>query len=408
MEKLLQKINSLLQEERILKQEKDKRGENFNVFEIMHAQYDEVYTHSAVIAALLNPKGKHGCNTTFLKLFMERLVEEHKESPATIVSLSNLSSCNVQVEYSIGPVEANYEYGGRLDLVIETATHDKAIIIENKIYASDQPKQLYRYKSYAERKYKSGNFSIVYLTLDGHSPSEDSIKGDRYEMVKDHDFICASYSSFILDWLAACKEKAASIPTVRETITQYHKLISKLTHQDMETSTKEKLLEQLATKDNITAVFRIHNIFGDVLNQVCNTELINQIKEIAEELDLQYACSHKNWCKRWEGQFFFYKPEWKSFYIGFEFMSDNLRNFCFGIRYKPEAKGTASDIKNQISTVLKNGSANDWWASFKQFKYPNWDNEGVFNKLYNGKIKEEIKSDITDLLKKLELEGIEL
>ena len=408
MEKLLQKINSLLQEERILKQEKDKRGENFNVFEIMHAQYDEVYTHSAVIAALLNPKGKHGCNSTFLKLFMERLVEEHKESPATIVSLSNLSSCNVQVEYSIGTVEANYEYGGRLDIVIETATHDKAIIIENKIYASDQPKQLYRYKSYAEDKYKSGNFSIVYLTLDGHSPSEDSVKGDRYRMVKDHDFICASYSSLILDWLAACKEKAVSIPTVRETITQYHKLISKLTHQDMETSTKEKLLEQLATKENIAAVFRIHNIYSDVLNQVCNTELINQIKGISEELDLQYDCSSKNWCKRWNGQFFFYKPEWKYFDIGFEFMSDDLKNFCFGIRYKREAKGMASDIKNQISTILNDGhsSTNDWWASFKQFEYPNWDNEDVFNKLYNGEIKEEIKRNITDLQKKLE--GIDL
>ena len=69
MEKLLQKINSLLQEERILKQEKDKRGENFNIFEIMDAQNDEVHTHSAVIAALLDPKGKHGCNSAFLKLF---------------------------------------------------------------------------------------------------------------------------------------------------------------------------------------------------------------------------------------------------------------------------------------------------------------------------------------------------
>ncbi len=380
MEKLLQKINSLLQEERILKQEKDKRGENFNIFEIMHAQNDEVYTHSAVIAALLNPKGEHGCNTTFLKLFMERLADGHKESPVTIVPISNLSSCNVWVEYRIESTDTNKENGGRLDIVIETAAQDKAIIIENKIYASDQRKQLYRYKSYAEEKYKSGNFSIVYLTLDGHSPSEDSIKGDRYKMVKDRDFICASYSSLILDWLAACKEKAASIPTVRETITQYHKLISKLTHQDMETSTKEKLLEQLATKENIAAVFRIHNIYSDVLNQVCNTELINQIKEISEELDLQYACSPKNWCERWKGQFFFYKPEWKYFNIGFEFMSDNLRNFCFGVHYKDGAKGMVpDDIKHQISIVLNDGhsSTNDWWASFKQFKYPNWDNEDV-------------------------------
>ncbi len=160
---------------------------------------------------------------------------------------------------------------------------------------------------------------------------------------------------------------------------------------------------------NIAAVFRIHNIYSDVLNQVCNTELINQIKEISEELDLQYACSPKNWCERWKGQFFFYKPEWKYFNIGFEFMSDNLRNFCFGVHYKDGAKGMVpDDIKHQISSILNDGhsSTNDWWASFKQFKYPNWDNEDVFDKLYNGEIKEEIKSNITDLQKKLE--GIDL
>ena len=59
MEKLLQEINRLIQEEKIIKEEKEKRGENFNVFEIMHAQSDEVNTHSAVLAALLNPKSNH-------------------------------------------------------------------------------------------------------------------------------------------------------------------------------------------------------------------------------------------------------------------------------------------------------------------------------------------------------------
>ena len=73
MEELLNKINLLLQEESIIKREKKKRGEYFNVFEIMHAQSDEVHTHSAIIAALLNPKGIHGCRSAFLSLFMEKL-----------------------------------------------------------------------------------------------------------------------------------------------------------------------------------------------------------------------------------------------------------------------------------------------------------------------------------------------
>ena len=53
---LLHKVNQLVQEEKILKREKERRGENYNIFEVMHAQGDEVYTHSAIIASLLNPR----------------------------------------------------------------------------------------------------------------------------------------------------------------------------------------------------------------------------------------------------------------------------------------------------------------------------------------------------------------
>ena len=73
MKSLLHKVNQLVQEEKILKREKERRGENYNVFEVMHAQEDEVYTHSAIIASLLNPKCNHGCKSTFLKIFVDHL-----------------------------------------------------------------------------------------------------------------------------------------------------------------------------------------------------------------------------------------------------------------------------------------------------------------------------------------------
>ena len=37
---LLHKVNQLVQEEKILKREKERRGENYNIFEVMHAQGD--------------------------------------------------------------------------------------------------------------------------------------------------------------------------------------------------------------------------------------------------------------------------------------------------------------------------------------------------------------------------------
>ena len=35
---------------------KEERGELFNVFEVLNLQYNETRTHSAFLAALLNPK----------------------------------------------------------------------------------------------------------------------------------------------------------------------------------------------------------------------------------------------------------------------------------------------------------------------------------------------------------------
>ena len=399
---LLHKVNQLVQEEKILKREKERRGENYNIFEVMHAQGDEVYTHSAIIASLLNPMWNHGCKSTFLKIFVDHL----KESlPNVDFSFdTDLEKCLVDVEYYIGNVSSKKESGGRIDIIIQSEKRDKAIIIENKIYADDQEKQLYRYKNYAQTHYKS--YILLYLTLDGHVPSNDSTSGDMFSMKEGKDFFCIDYKSFIRDWLISCKEKAASSPVVRETITQYYNLILKLTNQDMESSTKEKLVDLLANKDNFAAMFKIRSVHYDVLNKICNTTLKGHVQKIANELEMECICSTTDWCKRWKGQFFFYKPEWKYFRIGFEFMGNGLTDFNYGIRYKGESeKGKTLDVKQEISRKL-GGKHNEWWASYKPFKDPDWNDDVVFEHLFDGTIKTEITNNVKELCK--ELEGIDL
>src|SRR5688500_17218697 len=49
----------------------DITGENFNIFRILKVDSNEVRTHSAFLAELLNPKGSHGQKDVFLKLFIE-------------------------------------------------------------------------------------------------------------------------------------------------------------------------------------------------------------------------------------------------------------------------------------------------------------------------------------------------
>ncbi len=53
---LLQEVNKTIIKHEALAKE---RGEDFNLFSIMGMENNETYTHSAMIAALLNPKGNH-------------------------------------------------------------------------------------------------------------------------------------------------------------------------------------------------------------------------------------------------------------------------------------------------------------------------------------------------------------
>ena len=394
---LLHKVNQLVQKEKFLHREKERRGENYNVFEVMNAQRDEVSTHSAIIASLLNPQCNHGCQSAFLKIFVDGLKEFLRDT--TFRFDTNLNKCRVEVEFNIGRRSPDDETGGRIDLIVESESGEQAIIIENKIYAADQVKQLYRYNNYAQTRYKS--YLILYLTLYGTKPSECS----SCSLQEGTDFYCIGYNTFIREWLIRCKEKANSFPTVRETITQYYNLVTKLTHQDMENLTTDKLVETLATQENVQALFAITKVRKEVLNRICNTTLREQVEAIAQELGMAYTCSTQNWCERWNGHFFFSKPEWRHFCIGFEFMGDDLTDFNYGIRYASASDlKKYDDIKEAISKEI-GGQSNDWWASYKPFKDRNW-NADEFERLYDGTIKDETKRIVTKLcddLKEIEL-----
>ena len=141
----------------------------------MHVENDEVRTHSAMLAALMNPKGTHSCGTAFLKLLCQQLHDLVRDSICANFVFDPTHAI-VNIEKSIGGISGDKEEGGRMDILIESGNvqgdKTKAIIIENKIYASDQTKQLYRYYQFAEQKYGLENSLILYLTLDGHSPHD--------------------------------------------------------------------------------------------------------------------------------------------------------------------------------------------------------------------------------------------
>ena len=172
-------------EQERLKKEKEE-GKCFNVFSALNICSDEVRLHSRLLATLLNPKANHGLENEFLKSFLIALglPEDY------------ITYCKEQiVERPIG--EVTEATGGRIDIILEDRGH--AVIIENKIYAGDQPNQLLRYHNYGVKTFGENNFKLVYLTLYGSDPSPYSLGGEHFEFIK------LSYAQDILGLLEAIK-----------------------------------------------------------------------------------------------------------------------------------------------------------------------------------------------------------
>ncbi len=250
-----------------MREEKRKRGECFNVFNTIGLWSEEVRLHSAFLAELLNPKGSHGMGDAYLKHFFLMLGENEDFVTSTKVNPDI-------VERSIGC--KTDEEGGRIDIIIEDGTN--AIIIENKIYAGDQENQLLRYDNYG-RKFQ-GIYRLLYLTLYGNVPSEESTGGKLGEDA----YICISYERHIINWLYECVKLSYDKPLVRETIKQYIHLLKQLTKQDMEIEDK-KAIAELAV-ENIDATAALMDARPEISRLIRERFIFSPLKEYADKHDL--------------------------------------------------------------------------------------------------------------------------
>ena len=187
------------------------RGEDFNIFSVLGMESSETKTHSGMIVALLDPKGNHYQETTFLKLYLDEIGYEYGNE--------NLSQVKVKAEHHLGTITADYMSGGFIDILISFPS-GKAIAIENKIYAGDQPKQMYRYSLY-----KKELCELYYLNLYGSKPSSDSL-----HILKDSDYNIISYRNQIIEWLEKCRQSVTSGSILETSIRQYYILIKQLTN----------------------------------------------------------------------------------------------------------------------------------------------------------------------------------
>jgi hypothetical protein len=262
MGELLTNISNVLKEN---KKSAKNSGKHFNIFSVMKMESDEVYTHSAIIGELLNPKGSHGQGSVFLKLFFEEIEE------LLNFNSFDFDNASVLVEKSKRNTNNEKTEGGRVDIVIEDKNGKNIIVIENKIYAQDQEGQLVRYiKEYP-------NCKLLYLTLFGTEPSKYS----KRDLESGNHFNCISYKSIIYNWLNKCHNviKNRELASLQEIVNQYINLIKKLTNQTMSNKIKKEV--SILIQKNFLESQEIYNNFY-VSKRKIVTGFWNDVKDVIE------------------------------------------------------------------------------------------------------------------------------
>lgn len=290
LQRLLDEVRLILKKTEVEKKEADRRGENFNIFNVLGLTSDETRTHSAFIAELLDPNGSHGLGNQFLQSFVD-----------TIDCLKSWNfdtkSAKVHKELSIGGKNEDCSEGGRIDIAVES--NGKAIIIENKIYAGDQEKQLVRYYNYGTKNYSNG-IRLLYLTLNGDDASEYS----HEKLVVNEDYYAIAYNHEISDWLQRCIEFSARHPLVRETLIQYQNLINQLTMNNMDKNSQEELLKLMSDPKNIDSICSILNLEAKWRENIFNSYVLTPLRKDLIGLNIELInrginIKHPNWTQYW-------------------------------------------------------------------------------------------------------------
>lgn len=283
IQQFFQEVENICTHEQALQEERHRKGENYNLFSILSIERYEL-KHSALIANLLDPKGSHGCGDAFLRAFFEIALK------GTAYPFESSTPPQSYTEHYTGPIAG--DTGGRIDILVESKSKSShyGLIIENKIYAGDQDKQLTRYDNYGKTTFGADGYLLVYLTLYGYDASKESTATKSAEEV---GYLRLSYAEDILRWLEQCARLAYDKPLVRESLNQYIRTIKQLTYQDMNQENIRKIIDLAVDHPEVVATLSSNR---DAIAQRIRKEYIfAKLKEYADQKGWLYDDSESSY-----------------------------------------------------------------------------------------------------------------
>ncbi len=249
---------------------------NYSLISAFLSIHDETRLHSRFIHSMINPNGAHFQETLYLKEFLLAINPK-------LLSQFNLDNISVHREKD------------SIDLLIEDGT--TYLILENKLYATDQKKQIERYiESIQQRIIQNeetdgSNIIVTYLSLKGKHPSTYSLgdyqlSEDRSQLIKNKhliDYYTLSYQDTIPQWVEACLAQTYNIANLSNAFNEYKIILNRLnkmtTNQQM-TSFSDFILNK--SPSDITELLQFSAMISQNINKIWANHIVNTIYSIPD------------------------------------------------------------------------------------------------------------------------------
>ncbi|WP_407381046.1 PD-(D/E)XK nuclease family protein [Helicobacter sp.] len=363
-----------------------RRGNNdFNPYLQMWSESNEVKLHSALICGFLDPLGNHYQGDVFLETFLE------------CVGLREWfdDTSNARVHQ-----ESQY-----IDVYITNG--EKHIIIENKINAGDQDRQIERYiETIAKEQSKDSNddmesgesetpqeqsasydnIAVLYLVPYKRNPSKSSlgkweIQGE-YLVNGDNKvrFKAISYKNEILKWIENSQAKIGCITRLNSALYFYKDVVQIITNTKENTMSVAKFLTEKNMEENMEIVFEILKSKDKIIESYCKA-IIEEYREQIESKGFEIVKTSKNkkmgnWGKNDLSYPLMIKPkDCSKYYFAFcvEHYIRKEKYNCYGVRiFEQNLNDNLDDnISSKIIDYLNvkfiwwlNYDKNFWWYAF--------------------------------------------
>ncbi len=372
-----------------------RRGNNdFNPYLQMWSESNEVKLHSSLISGFLDPRNNHYQGDVFLETFLECV--RSKEW------FGSTSNARVYKEYK------------NIDVYITNG--ERHIIVENKIWAGDQDRQIERYieimakeqskdsnddmessetessesETPQEQSASYDNIAVLYLAPDERKPSKDSL--GKWEIQGDYlvdrqgnqvRFKAITYKNEILKWIENSQAKVGCITHLNSALYFYKDVVQIVTKTKENTMSVAKFLtdkKDNTMQENMEIVFEIIKNKDKIIESYCEV-IIEKHREQIESKGFEIVKTSKNkkmgsWGKNDLSYPFMIKPkDCGKYYFAFcvEHYIQKEKYNCYGVRiFEQDLNDNLDDnISSKIIDYLNvkfvwwlNYDKNFWWYAF--------------------------------------------